>query len=568
MTSLAEGIMRALNLAQIGRTPANVKLDEYSSSAVSAVRKIITRNSMLAAIWGPPGTGKTTIYLKVFTEEYEKFGGGIVGVYVAPTNVLVTETFSRQIASLISTKYRDTYHFTAKDLYEILSQVRVYGSRICIGSKKEIDGLIKSGLIDCGDMRHDKCAEKIQEALRQVVYDPPTKELRWIFTTEWQDVIQKLKAATRGVISPTLGLRGLELGLFVDEASRSPIYRPFATIAQLLEARLAGRSSTAPRWLRELLESIDFYGLSVVGDDKQAIALHRYYHSRKGLLLLPAIHKVLENLNKCDKEWKGDSCAMLRLTKRIPEPSHKPISVGFYGNRLSATETADKRLAVLKDVAHYIEQEVSKYQGKHKLQKVLDKVAEAIYNASPIVVVNTKSFEVGDTFEPQRAILAAWIAKVLAEAIVHVKGDESAAIDIAVSGIYGDLVDSAQFEYLKRTPGEVRRRIRVRFATVHALLGDEADIHITMLGKEWPGRYWEDFDYMTMYYREPEIFNVQLSRHRRLLILIGDIITLKRRAKNIVLAEKRPSMELRSLALAAEEIYNLSKNYSTYVNVA
>jgi superfamily I DNA and/or RNA helicase len=69
---------------------------------------------------------------------------------------------------------------------------------------------------------------------------------------------------------------------------------------------------------------------------------------------------------------------------------------------------------------------------------------------------------------------------------------------------------------------ELRKRIKV--STIHSALGSEADIVVVAMGKE----YGEYGDKKTIYFQTPELVNVQFSRHRRLLVVIGNI---KRLAK-------------------------------------
>ena len=71
------------------------------------------------------------------------------------------------------------------------------------------------------------------------------------------------------------------------------------------------------------------------------------------------------------------------------------------------------------------------------------------------------------------------------------------------------------------------------------MLGGEADVIVTMLGKEWtvgdlyslttlPQRIRLMMDYYeTLYPREPEVLNVQLSRHRMFIAVIGNLNRLK-----------------------------------------
>jgi hypothetical protein len=71
-------------------------------------------------------------------------------------------------------------------------------------------------------------------------------------------------------------------------------------------------------------------------------------------------------------------------------------------------------------------------------------------------------------------------------------------------------------------------KIRISVATAHSFLGAEDENVVLILGKEYlPKKYppYERYIYYgsTIYFIEPEIFNVQFSRHKVLLIIIGNV---------------------------------------------
>jgi hypothetical protein len=63
--------------------------------------------------------------------------------------------------------------------------------------------------------------------------------------------------------------------------------------------------------------------------------------------------------------------------------------------------------------------------------------------------------------------------------------------------------------------------------TVQSMIGGERDLVVTMLGKEYAASEGADM-FATLYAREPELLNVQLSRHRRLLVATGCVECLER----------------------------------------
>jgi hypothetical protein len=574
--SIAASLKYALELARYGYSVGGVQgasTDISFNRAVEVVSKLLKQRKEypLAAVKGPPGTGKTTIYLKVFAESVNSFGGGDVGLYVAPTNQLVVESLSRHLLTLAGRMLRGRGSLTLDEIEDILTAVRAFGSRVSPGTRQEIEQILASGLIDCAE-QNEVCVDKLYRAVEGVVRDHINLNVKWIFSTEWQDVLRRI-SISRKVSLPSR----IALWIFVDEASRSPLYKAFMPIVKLLEARLMSEGRGEEAFKEHFGVDSDILGLSVIGDDQQAIALHSYFHLRKDLLLLLRIHEVLKKGGLCREEgWRGELCSMLDVTKRLPNPSHVPISEAYYEGRLKAMEDAINRLSKLRDIADALRRKANRNVNGPMLRRIFETIADAIYRGSPIVVVNVVGFEPRTTREPLRAYIAAQIAAALSKEICgrHDMRD----ITVAVTGIYGDVVSEAKITY-QMLGG--RMCSNVRFATVHSMLGDEADIHITMLGKEWfgpgidPWTLELDLDYATMYFREPELLNVQLSRHKRLLIVIGNLKGLQIYSQRLSKDLRDTSVEThlrgflrrasRSLSEASGIIIELASNYGTFV---
>jgi len=93
-------------------------------------------------------------------------------------------------------------------------------------------------------------------------------------------------------------------------------------------------------------------------------------------------------------------------------------------------------------------------------------------------------------------------------------------LGLAATSIYTDMSWSIDFQM---------GRLGLRFDnshTVQAMIGGEQDFVVTMLGKEYAASNLAE-TFATLYAREPELLNVQLSRHRRLLVAIGCVECLK-----------------------------------------
>ena len=142
------------------------------------------------------------------------------------------------------------------------------------------------------------------------------------------------------------------------------------------------------------------------------------------------------------------------------------------------------------------------------------------------------SFRRGDTFDDTRASLALTVSSFLQAAA----SKSNYAFEVAITAPYSDLVNTVEFRFDRRGLSSAIGKPRI--TTVQSIIGGEADVVVTMLGKEWsledlrlaPPSYRQrammDF-YETLYPREPEVLNVQLSRHKSMLVVIGNIGRLR-----------------------------------------
>jgi hypothetical protein len=89
---------------------------------------------------------------------------------------------------------------------------------------------------------------------------------------------------------------------------------------------------------------------------------------------------------------------------------------------------------------------------------------------------------------------------------------------------------------------------------VIAPLGGEADFVIAVLGREY---------YPSIYFKEPELLNVQLSRHRLMLTVIGSIEYFYHSAKQFNIDKQ--NKELR-LATTLEQLIDLVERYNLKIS--
>jgi len=464
---------------------------ESSSSSLNIAIEISKRtmlhegNVPIAGIRGPPGTGKTKIMEGLINDAdviNELYNSGYKFIYIAPTNELVTSGFSRALIPIV----KALQALEGADIDKILSKIRIYGSAIPRPYLNDND--LKA-------LRNKYAVDK--ETLKKMTSGGIDDAL-FIFTTDYQRISSRMRGS------------GYRFALFIDEASKMPFYLPFNTISDA-ELRALAQGNLGI-----------IHSLIIVGDDRQAVAVGPEYQGYgKSLLALPKVEEILRNLDP-------NQFMTLDKTLRLPDPTQQPIYHGFYsdlGIQLKASEDAKVRLGkYLKEVSWGENLNRCRlYASDYLWSMVLKSIETALSSLVPVIMVNVKNpIHAGEYFEPTRVRLAAYYAVLLRCLLGNNVG-------ISVIGPYRDLVDYSKI-YLRKVGGTIIPS--VRFLTVQSMLGNEDDIIISLLGKEWSISKSDD-EGVTIYFREPENLNVQLSRHRLMLIVIGDLQGLRNSAASI-----------------------------------
>lgn len=501
MTTIFDIVNASITYAQqILRRPLTPSLTNASNLALGIFLSQAQGN--LGAVRGPPGTGKTSILEELLKNRnfinYLLSNDDLKFIYIAPTNELVTEGFMRSFG-IIYNYYRNP------NLCDVLSMFRVYGSAIP----------------EPYPHPNVNCARQLSDVVRGRV----TQDVKFIFSTDYQSVTSRA------------GISGYKYLVFVDEASKKPFYLPFTPFTtQLLQAIAQGN--------QPVIES-----LFIIGDELQAIGVGADYRFwGKELLALPQVIDVINKLGL-------NTYLTLQETLRLPNPSEVPISVGFYstvGANITAVKSSKQALDPLYQV---INNNVNRCQqifsSNSSLNSIINIVNDAVSNYLPVIMVNiSQSFPGGETFEETRVELAVLFALAFK---CLLKGHD---FGILVTAPYRDLVSSARvyYDYVAGKYGLLNiRQPRVRFLTIHSILGGEDDVVITMLGKEYRGGGDIGSPLYTIYFNEPEVFNVQLSRHRRMLIIIGNLGRLRNSAAE--LAQRAGLRQQQYLVLNAQMIY-------------
>jgi len=349
----------------------------------------------------------------------------------------------------------------------------------------------------------------------------PDKNTRIIITTEYQRPPIREKAY---------------IHIIVDEASRSLVHRALTPAVRALIDHVY--------WKRSISGS-----LSIIGDPMQAISVD--VSVRVFLLMNTAIHSLRKNKDPgynatrppIDPEsvkellrWAElnlEEFARLRSTHRLPDPIHSPVSHGFYDDDLNPIASISDRLRSMemKNI----------HTGDSSIDKVIEEIHGILSTDVGFIVISHKryAYENGE-YDATRAKLGL----AYGVAMANVTGRK-----VSVVVPYREMLSQMRLSYLHRFKSLVKRG-EVEITTIHRILGGEADAIVAILGKEYAGK-----DEKTIYFNEPETLNVQLSRSRGPMIIIGNIERLKNNAKKMDQQER--TAKYRPIWLTCEKIEEL-----------
>jgi len=436
-------------------------------------------NQRAAIIQGPPGTGKTTVYKEVIKKALKgalKLNDDEVLCYEVPHNAGVKEMLRDVVSIMKELGY---------DKREIPKMTRVYGSQFDFTGYEKLNSLVD-------------------------------QNVKIIITTEFQRIRSR---------------NGHDkYHLLIDEASKSRLHEAFIVHAYQLA--------------KAIEEDEELEGsISVIGDPMQAIVLPESYsmwphlrHKRlilegflRGLLMHEGVISrdqrldPLELTNLAYQHLKGKWFEFLDVTYRLPSPTEKPISEGFYHGRLKAFQSARDRL---KDITL---EPISKVPDMDEVKEAAKIIEEAVTTERSIILVETAGggYEEyqekhGILYDPVRA---KWgIAFGLALSYMTLK-------ETYVLSPYTEQSFYMKLECQRAWP-RYSKEVLLDFTTVQKFLGLEAFNIVAVLGKEWYGKRRDKEDaYSTIYFKEPELFNVQLSRHLGVLVIVGKLRKLYKQAK-------------------------------------
>jgi len=484
-----------------------VQYESYNMSyrLARSVMDLSISDIPLAAIQGPPGSGKTFI-TELLAEDYiaeELLSTRDLIFYVAPTNELVIQACKRVLARIFR-KVAPTVEERCRWVRDIPELVRVLGYKITSNRRMVLKGVCGEG-VNVSKMVDLKIDENV----------------KLVFLTEFQ------RPYIKGSMEKAGGEGKRDIKIIVDEASRSPYFRFFIPIVRRI---VSSNYSDYP------------VALVVLGDPQQAITISEY---GRDILLMNVVKKKLEEMQM------ENHFNMLDVTFRLPAPSHEPISYGYYDGRLNAIADGLSRLGNFNFDSQRILELLNKYEdvSKTDLQKVVYAIEDAISSKTPIIVLDTDKFNEGDTLDPKRAKLGFYASLALSVWLSDLSLNPKD--NVAVTSIYSDMPLFVKYAMGRRGLLNIDK-FNIATLTVQSMIGDERRFIVTMLGKEYISDITEQ--YSTLYAREPELLNVQLSRHNGLLIMIGCVDCLSK------FALQRSKLGYEKIANTANKLKELINN--------
>jgi hypothetical protein len=444
----------------------NIQLDDSQAQGFNNVVKVVRHGGMSLGV-GPPGTGKTVIFSLTHNKIFDELDKDEVILYIAPTNRLVAECAIRTLALLLNKEIDE------KDINKF---IRVYGSRF--------------------------------------IALPLNEDVKYVFTTPYQPgaLMRLLKSKKR-------------IHIMVDEASTTPLHQPFISIAMAMSSAIRER---AIEW---------FNSFSVIGDPMQAII--REYSGKEKFELLIVSRVLIQSIPRDERvAIKEDPAKIFELankyapsigieyfflnnTYRIPKPTELLVSIPFYNFMLEGVEDFRKRLKGIKRDEPSLRSKVLE-RSKRLRKEVAEVFDNALDSQIPIIYLKDKGFAyVPRTGRrpPELEELDIFRAELAYEIATYIATSTLSQISIEVLTPYLEMKTQIKMG-LRRLAGdilgdEVNRRLKV--STIHSALGSEADVVIVAMGKEYMG------EEETIYFQTPELLNIQYSRHRRMLIIIGNV---------------------------------------------
>ncbi|MEM0348076.1 MAG: AAA family ATPase [Zestosphaera sp.] len=437
------------------------------------------KNHNIAVVQGPPGTRKTLSMFSSVERVLDNLDQNELIIYVAPTNALIAQGLRYAVRVLFRKGY------TQK---EILEFMRVYGSQF------RYEG-------DCRKLR-----------------DKVSSETKIILTTPYQ--------------TPSIKDRGV-FHIMIDEASRMKFHEAFMEVRKEIIDKVSKDES---------LEG----SMIVVGDPMQAIVLPEDYREftrlrNERLILESFVAGLLErsgidtkNLESTElmraarEHLRGEWYELIDTTYRLPGPTEEPISTGYYAGELRAKFSFNEKIKQLGiDIGNspkLFEHEV--------LNKLSEAVFECLSTGRPMLIVEPTQEEwldenYGILTEPYRTYIAGALGIVLSSygfktTVVTAYRDQAFYAKMLINEKYGI--------YFKR-----ENLVRPDYINVHRLLGGENEAIVAVMGKEYKTSRTE---MQTVYFQEPELLNVQLSRHSAFLAVVGNPRLLVRSARELSQRER------------------------------
>lgn len=432
------------------------------------------------------------IHLKAANKIIDTINNGNINITIGPPGSGKTTTIALTLSNI----------YDELDEAEVVIYATTHNKLVLEASKKTIGRLIDK-------VGSDEIKKTVLVSGSHFVPMEPSENTKLIFTTFHQPTI----------VEKVLSMKD-RVHVITDEASTAKNSQTFLPTSYALNDIFLGGNIDL-----RLISS-----LSLIGDPMQALLISRYrvkpmiFEIINGMIKSPqdkkrieeepdAIFEIIEQyLPKSDFSY-----SFLEKTFRLPSPTETLISIPFYRSKLTAFRSIkDVKINTIGGSLKWL---INKTKLLGNIRDVLDYALD-----SKIPVVYLKDLNLTPyrddnlrTYDDKRATYAAEITAYLSKA--------TTGENIMIIVPYREMV--AQILPKLNKIGVDKRRVEV--STAHSALGTDADIVIAVLGKEYKVIGIGD----TIYYNIPQALNVQLSRHKKMLIVIGNLDVVAKTASKL-----------------------------------
>jgi hypothetical protein len=234
----------------------------------------------------------------------------------------------------------------------------------------------------------------------------------------------------------------------------------------------------------------------------------------------------------------------LDTTRRLPIPTQEIISYAYYGGLLKSAVDGKK---VIKEIKRSYDSEIlNRLKNEQEIREFAKNVEDVITTERIGIYHHVRQKfaynDPEDLYDDIRAKIAASYAIIVSAVTKNHTTIISPYVDMSIQTklLISNLINKYNLKELNEL---------IDVTTVQSMLGGEDYNIIAILGKEYTAQSYDEPLY-TIYFNEPELLNVQFSRHKGIFIVVGNLGRLR------TTAGKLHKDEIKTVA---EEVARLSR---------